>query len=287
MQTPPIHELPYQDLTEEEKNVLSMWATQAPANIDLAKQLCKGTLRTSQKAFMKKVGLDCIHEHGHNLMPLPPLLTFALSKERVAMKYPFAMFLHIPLEYGRLKISAYGAVVDGNTFFYGLHALPKLVMLVTNHNNESNFTNEENCKATITIKNGLQSLINIPNLCSLKNFKIVGMDAINDIQHLKRLETLNVCLLPEEILPFFKTVKSDSLVILQINLDIKYNLETSSKKFPQEDIWEAMNGICERLPNVFLGGRKHNIMLLYKDEINYFADDFEDILDKYLLGIGR
>lgn len=264
-----------------------MWATQAPVNIDLAKQLCKGTLRTSQKAFMKKVGLDCIHEHGHKLMFLPPLLTLALSAERVAMKYPFAMFLHIPLQYGRLKISAYGAVVDGNTFFYGLHALPKLTMLVTNRNDESNFTNEENCKSAITIKNGLQSLINIPNLCSLKDFKIVGMDAINDIQNLKRLETLQVCLLPEEILPFFKTVKSDSLVILKVNLDVRYNFGTSSKKFPQEDIWEAMNGICERLPNVFFGGRRHNIMFLYKDTINYFADDFENILDKYLLAIGR
>lgn len=273
MQTPPIHELPYQDLTEEEKNVLGMWATQHPENIALAIQLCKGILKMSQKALMRKAGLSCIYGYGSKLglWVLPPLTTLHLPGE---IAYPFAGFANCPIPNKVLKITGSG-VLDGNRDFFGLDKLPNLNVLSADENKESIFMQSENRKSTTIIKNGLKSLLAFPNLTQLINFKM-DMGAVNDIQHLPKLAVLNICLSAEDIVPFFENIRSNSLQSITVNLNINDSLE----RIMQSHIYSCLRGIFERVPKCFgsPNPNSHNIGFRFDAAYHRFAENFNKII---------
>lgn len=268
MQTPPIHELPYQDLTEEEKNVLSMWATQHPENIVLAIQLCKGVLKMSQKALMEKAGLSCICK---KLWVLPPLTALHLPGEAV---YPFAGFANCPIPNKVLKIVGSG-ILDGDRDFFGLDKLPNLNVLSADENKESIFMQPQNRKSTTIIKNGLKSLMSFPNLTQLLGFKM-DMGAVNDIQHLAKLEVLNVCLSAEDIVPFFENIRSNSLQHIKVNL----NINDSLQRITQSHIYSCLRGIFERVPNCFGSPNptSHNICFRFDGAFHRVAEHFNRVI---------
>jgi hypothetical protein len=271
MQTPPIHELPYQDLTEEEKNVLGMWATQVPANVDLAIQLCRGTLKITPKKLMAKAGLSHINSYFLKTWLLPNLVTLNAQGETA---YPFAGFANCPIPHTTLKIAG-SAVLDGNRDFFGLDKLPNLQVLSADFNNENVFTQAEHKKSTTIVKNGLKSLFNIPNLKELLNFKM-DMASVNDIQYLPKIDYIRVCLSEYDIIPFLETIRSATLTTIQIDL----NIDATFDHITQNHLHAALRGIFERVPKCF--GRPNpnscNITFRYSWGYERFVENFNKII---------
>lgn len=272
MQTPPIP-----ILTEEEKNVLALWATQQPENIALAQKMCKPVLKMSQKALMQKAGLDCIHEHGHRLKELPPNVLFKICTD----SNPLWGFEYCQLPIPALKVASKKSrvKVDGNQFFLPLAKLPYLNTLQTNIGKTAYHIYEEYSSQPITITEGLKSLVPLQSLTTLSNFKLLGVDTFSDIQHLKKLKTLVVNLEDDEIVPFFKTIQSESLEQLEINLRSNGNLSI----ILEEDLYDAFIGIAERLPKLFYiqGTDFYNIIFKYDSWENAFAKTFHQTIGQY------
>ena len=230
---------------------------------------------------MQKVGLDCIHEHGHRLKKLPPLVAFYVCSEL----NPLWGFEHCPLTIGALKLLSIRDktpfAVDGNKFFLPLAKLPRLNTLQTNMVQMHHYIYEHSTEKTapLMITNGLKSLEPLQSLDTLANFYLSGMETFSDIQHLKKLKTLIVSLKDDEIVPFFKTIKSESLQQLEITL-------AGTGYVPNildEVLYESFKDISERLPKLFniQGTDYYNILFNYSGIVNDFAAKFHRTMGRY------
>lgn len=275
MQTPPIP-----TLTEEEKNLLALYASQHPENIALAQKACRPVLKLSQKALMQKVGLDCIEKYGHRLKELPPNVLFNVPRAT----NPLWGFEYCPLPIISLKLASKRTPikVDGNVFFLPLAKLPCLNTLSTAEAKAyPPIYIEEDSSQPLVITKGLGSLKTLHSLKTLANFKLLGVNTFLDIQHLKKLKQLKVSLEDDEIVPFFKTIQSESLEELQINLRGNGNLSL----ILQEDLYASFEGIEERVPNLFnfeaKNYKKYHIAFNYDGWANAFATTFGETLRQY------
>ena len=248
-----------------------MWATQVPANVDLAIQLCRGTLKITPQKLMAKAGLSHINSYFLKTWLLPNLVTLNAQGETA---YPFAGFANCPIPHTTLKIAG-SAVLDGNRDFFGLHKLPNFVQLSADFNNENIFTQAEQKKSTTIIKNGLKSLFNIPNLRGLLNFKM-DMASVNDIQYLPKIECIRVCLSEYDIIPFLETIRSATLASIQIDL----NIDATFDHITQNHLHTALRGIFERVPKCFGSPNPNSCNITFRFGWGYerFVANFDKII---------
>jgi hypothetical protein len=267
-------------LTEEEKSVLALYASQHPENIALARKMCKPVLKLSQKALIQKAGLDSIHEHGNRFKELPPNIVYNIRTGNIAFN-PLWVFEHCPFPIKSLKLASVQQriEVDGNKVFSPLAKLPSLATLQTNAASCYADDYVELAKHPLVITKGLGSLKTLHSLTLLANFRLSGVDTFSDIQHLKKLKTLTVSLDDHEIVTFFKTIKSESIECLEINLRGNGNLSL----ILEEDLYKSFEGIAERLPNLFfIGGSDHyNILFGYHGYSHSFAHSFHAVMGQY------
>lgn len=261
MQTPPAN-LPYQDLSYNEKNILDLWVSQDPANIKLAKTFCRTILRTSQKALLEKVGMSNIHERGETFCKLAPMTTFIIKEDD---KYPFAGFIQCRLQIDFLRLCTgfeYSAApVDGDTFFWGLQGLPitRLTMATKGVNR-------------MVVANGLKSLFGLDRLEHISNYELRGQKVFEDLAGLKKLKLLNIIIDVKEICLFVSTISNKTLEGLRIGFDC--TREDELAEVTDEQITECLQGLKERIP------KTTHFNFNYSAKHSPFCERFHRILNK-------
>lgn len=247
MQNPP--KKPFQNLNEQEKHVLDLWASQQDANIKLAKMLCRNVLQTSQKALLEKAGMSMIHERGQKFCKLAPMTTFLVNEHSDYFQtgYPFAGFANVSLPtitFFRLKACFLysGKPVDGNTFFWGLHNLTiKTLSFTRDYNDDPTWVR-------FVIGNGLGSLATIQSLEELINCDFIGEQVFKEVNELPSLKKLHTNLEWKEICLLFATLNHPKIQELRIGFN--HLEEAALHSVTDDEIWEAVATFKQRNPKI-------------------------------------